>query len=80
MTEERVHHQEGHYNSPAHESLRAVTRCLMVYHGEAAARARAAELLAFMRVSFGSQLSPDGAYYCRKLLEKSLPRAADLAS
>ncbi|MDI1263890.1 MAG: hypothetical protein PS018_11595 [bacterium] len=71
--------QGGPYNSAAHESLRAVVRCLMVNIGRSNARALSSDLLRFMGVDHGSQLSPDGAYYCRKMLERHLPLRGDYA-
>ncbi len=60
------------FNSPEHESFRAVTRCMSVAFGQDATR-RIRGLLGYMGVSCSSQLSPEGANYCRKLLERQLP-------
>lgn len=75
-----VHDQRGHYNSAAHESFRAVCRSLCVTFGNDEAHRRARGLLDFMRVRYPSQLSPDGVYHCRKLLEKALPLRGDFVS
>lgn len=66
----RVHNQRGKYNSPAHESMRAAVRCMIVHVGENEAR-RHAEVVAGWRN--GSDLTPSEAYFCRKVLETQLP-------
>lgn len=65
--------QRGPYNSAEHESLRATARSLIAVHGEAEGRRRAEGLLDAMGVKVFSHLSPEGAYWCRKFLERQLP-------
>lgn len=66
------------YDSPEHESLRAVIRCMTVNFGPAGT-ARAREFIACaFRVNEPEQLSAFGAHYCRKHLERALPLAGDL--
>lgn len=61
------------FNSPEHESFRAVARSMIAHFGEQDAQRRANGLLNYMGVSHASELSPEGASYCRKLLERQLP-------
>lgn len=74
-----VHDQRGRYNSPAHESFRAVCRSMLVHYGDAGSR-RIKDLLKFMGVRYPSELSPDGVYHCRKIIERQLPIRGDYAS
>lgn len=72
-----VHGQKGAYNSAAHESLRATVRCLIANFGKEDGKRRGNELLRFMGVQYGSDLSPEGAWLCRKVLERQLPLRGD---
>lgn len=67
------------YNSPEHESLRAVINCLRANFG-AYGETKAREFIANgFRVTSPDELSPVGAYYCRKHLERALPFRGDFA-
>lgn len=64
------------YNSPEHESLRAVIRCL-VLHWRDEGEAYVAGALTGMGVENIDALSPFGANFTRKLIEKHLPLRGD---
>ncbi len=68
------------YDGPEHESLRAVTRCLFVNFGEAGRRRAYEFIVHALRVSDPAELSPWGANYARRHLEKQLPLRGDFAS
>ena len=59
--------------SAEHESLVAVFRSMLVVFGNFEASRRATGLLHFMGVRDHNDLSPMGANYCRRHLEKQLP-------
>lgn len=67
------------FESPEHESLRAVVRCLTVNFGQADAHCRVEQARKFWRVGRFSELSPFGANAVRKTLEKALPIRGDYA-
>ncbi|MGZ5988757.1 MAG: hypothetical protein ACXWLZ_06885 [Rhizomicrobium sp.] len=69
----RVHEQKGRYNSAEHESLRAVMRCLIANFGEDEGRRRSEGAIRAFGVIYTSELSPFGANWTRKFLEKMLP-------
>jgi hypothetical protein len=69
--------QKGRYNSAAHESLRAVIRCLIANFGKDEARTRANSAIRAMGVTYTSELSECGANWTRKFLEKQLPIRGD---
>lgn len=71
--------QQGPYNSAAHESLRAVARCMWVNFGKEEGRRRVNGALTAMGVVHGSELSEFGANWTRKFLEKQLPLRGDYA-
>lgn len=64
------------YNSPEHESLLAVGRCLRLHKGQQDAGRRVSELLNQFGVVGVFELSPWGANFCRKILEGQLPRCS----
>lgn len=64
------------YNAVEHESLRAVMRSMFVHFGARDAYRRTSELLNYMNARYVSDLSPAGANYCRKQLERMLPDVA----
>lgn len=66
------------YNGPEHESFRAVARCMLVNFGANGLRC-VDGLLNYMGVRNADELSPFGANYCRKHLEKQLPIRGDYA-
>lgn len=68
------------YDSPEHESLRAVTRCLILHFGRLDGMFRAYSLFQRLGVQYGADLSPVGANFARKILEKQLPLRGDFAS
>lgn len=59
--------------SAEHESLHAVCRSIALRFGADDGARRIREAMAAMRVVNGDQLSPFGANFIRKLLERSLP-------
>lgn len=67
------------YDSPEHESLRAIVRCTLANFGQPYAEARTTELKRFFRIDGFEQLSPFGANKCRKLLQDQLPLRGDYA-
>jgi hypothetical protein len=65
------------YNGPEHESLLAIGRCLWLHCGRVEANRRVFDLLAQFKVTSIFHLSPFGANFCRKILEKQLPIRGD---
>lgn len=61
------------YDGPEHESLRAVWRSMIACFGATDANRRLDAFLAYFKVQSHGELSPEGANYARKLLEKQLP-------
>jgi hypothetical protein len=64
------------YNGPEHESLRAVARCLLVNFG-AHGMGWVDDMLTYMGVRKAEDLSPNGANFVRKCLERRLPLRGD---
>lgn len=67
------------YNGPEHESLLAIGRCLWLHFGQQDANRRVFGLLQQFKVVSIFQLSPFGANFCRKVLEKQLPLYGDFS-
>lgn len=67
----RVPDQRGNYNSAAHESLRAVGRCLCLHFS--AGHDRFSHAIYAMGVDHVSDLTEHEANWTRKFLERLLP-------
>ncbi len=65
------------YDSPEHESLRATWRCMGACWGYVEANRRLNAFLGYFKVQSHAELSPEGANYARKLMEKQLPLRGD---
>jgi hypothetical protein len=65
------------YNSPEHESLLAIGRCLRLHLGPKLAGQRFLGLMQQFKVTSMFELSPFAANFCRKILEKQLPIRGD---
>lgn len=65
------------YDGPEHESLRAALRCLMVHRGVEMAKVQFNGLMRQLKVTDHSELSPWGANFARKHIEKQLPLRGD---
>lgn len=64
------------YDSPEHESLRATIRCLRVNFGPEGETTAREFIAGAFRANSPDELSPFGANYVRKNLERALPRCA----